>query len=424
MSNSATSNKKTNLHELAARSRQAAFRLSSAGSTEKNAALREMADLLRSKADEILGENSKDVADAKAKKRPPALVDRLTLTNKRIEDMASGLEEVAALPDPVGEVTRMWRRPNGLLVGQMRIPLGVILLIYEARPNVTADAAGLCIKSGNSIILRGGSESLRSNMAVGRVLMRGLKKAGLPEDAIQVVPTADRKAIDSLLQMEETIDLVIPRGGEQLIRRVVDISRIPVLKHYKGVCHVFVDSKAQLKMARDICFNAKVQRPGVCNAMETMLVHKGIARKFLPKMAEEFKKAGVELRGCPETRKLVKGIKAATEKDWHDEYLDLVLAVRVVDSMDEAIAHIRKYGSDHTESIVTSDHSRAMKFLREVGSSSVMVNASTRFSDGAEYGLGAEIGISTSRLHAFGPMGLESLTSRKYIVFGEGHTRW
>ncbi len=424
MAKSQKTGKKIDLNELASRSKQAAFKLSSTGQTQKNAALGAMAELLRKKSDEILAENSKDVADARAKKRPSALVDRLTLSEKRIEDMASGLEEVAGLPDPVGEVTGMWRRPNGLWVGQMRIPLGVILLIYEARPNVTADAAGLCIKSGNAIILRGGSESLRSNMAVGKVLMQGLKKAGLPEDAIQVVPTADRKAIDNLLQMEETIDLVIPRGGEELIRKVVDISRIPVLKHYKGVCHVFVDSKAQLKMAQDICYNAKVQRPGVCNAMETMLVHKGIAKKFLPKMAERFKKAGVELRGCSETRKIIKGIKAATKKDWYEEYLDLILAVRVVESLDEAIAHIRQYGSDHTESVVSSDHTRAMRFLTEVGSSSVMINASTRFSDGGEYGLGAEIGISTSRLHAFGPMGLESLTSRKYIVFGEGHTRW
>ena len=414
---------KNSLKNIAVRSKKAAAKISMVGAELKNRALIEMAAGLRNKAGEILEENVIDVNEARAMGQSPALLDRLRLTRDRIEDMARGIEEVIALPDPVGEITGMWRRPNGLLVGRMRIPLGVILLIYEARPNVTADAAGLCIKSGNAVILRGGSESIRSNLAIGKVLTAGLKKTGLPEDAIQVVPTTSRKAIDDLLSMDEMIDLVIPRGGEALIRRVVEKSRIPVLKHYKGVCHVFVDADADTSMAEEICYNAKVQRPGVCNAMETMLVHEKIARRFLPRMARRYKKAGVELRGCPKTRKILKGIKPATEGDWYAEYMDLILAVRVVASIEDAIEHIRKYGSDHTESIVTRDLGNAMRFLREVQSSTVLVNASTRFSDGGELGLGAEIGISTTRLHAFGPMGLESLTAQKFIIFGDGQIR-
>ena len=414
---------KNSLKNIAVRSKEAAAKIGMVGADIKNRALAEMAAGLRKNAGEILKENTIDVNEARGMGQSPALLDRLRLTRDRIEEMACDIEEVIALPDPVGEITGMWRRPNGLLVGRMRIPLGVILLIYEARPNVTADAAGLCIKSGNAVILRGGSESIRSNLAIGKVLTAGLKKTGLPEDAIQVVPTTSRKAIDDLLSMDETIDLVIPRGGEALIRRVVEKSRIPVLKHYKGVCHVFVDADADMSMAEEICYNAKVQRPGVCNAMETLLVHENIARRFLPIMARRYKKAGVELRGCPKTRKILKGIKPATEEDWYAEYLDLTLAVRVVASIDEAIEHIRKYGSDHTESIVTRDHGNAMRFLREVQSSTVLVNASTRFSDGGELGLGAEIGISTTRLHAFGPMGLESLTAQKFIIFGDGQVR-
>ncbi|HSR13176.1 MAG TPA: glutamate-5-semialdehyde dehydrogenase, partial [Thermodesulfobacteriota bacterium] len=329
----------------------------------------------------------------------------------------------ALLPDPVGEVSKMWRRPNGLQVGKMRIPLGVIGIIYESRPNVTSDAAGLCLKAGNAVILRGGSEAIRSNLAVAEVLRKACAGQGLPADAVQVIPTISRSAIEEMLKLEDFIDVIIPRGGEELIRFVVAHSRIPVIKHYKGVCHVYVDAEADLEMARNICFNAKVQRPGVCNAMETLLVHAQIAPSFLPGMAAEFRKAGVELRGCPATRRILNDVKEAREEDWSAEYLDLILAVRVVENMDEAIAHIIRYGSSHTESIVTRDYGSAQKFLREVPSSTVLVNASTRFSDGFELGLGAEIGISTTKLHAFGPMGVEDLTTSKFIVYGSGQIR-
>lgn len=317
----------------------------------------------------------------------------------------------------------MWRRPNGLLVGRMRIPLGVIGIIYESRPNVTADAAALCLKSGNAVILRGGSEALRSNLAIAGILREVLREEGLPGGAVQVVPTADREAVTEMLKLEDYIDLIIPRGGEELIRKVVEISRIPVIKHYKGVCHIFVDASADLEMATNLAMNAKTQRPGVCNAMETLLVHRDIYRDFLPKAAESLKRAGVTLRGCPRTCEILPGTEEATEKDWYEEYLDLVLAVRVVNDLDEAIRHIRKYGSLHTESIVTRDYGNAQRFLQEVNSSTVLVNASTRFSDGFELGLGAEIGISTTKLHAFGPMGLEELTTRKFIIYGNGQVR-
>lgn len=415
--------KKLSISQIAIKAKEASALMANADTNKKNKALAEMAKGLRQNAKEIIEQNVLDVKDAKKKGHKGALIDRLTLTEARIEEMAKGLEDVMTLPDPVGEITRMWRRPNGMVVGQMRIPLGVILLIYEARPNVTADAAALCLKSGNAVILRGGSESLRSNLAIGKVLRECLLQTGLPEDAVQVVPIADRTAVDELLKMEEYINLVIPRGGEGLIRAVVEKSRIPVLKHYKGVCHVFVDADADLKMAEEICYNAKVQRPGVCNAMETLLVHKDIAKKFLPKMAKRYQEAGVELRGCPQTLKILPNIKRATEDDWYAEYLDLILAVKIVNSIDEAMEHIRKYGSDHTESIVTSNYANAQRFLREVQSSTVIVNASTRFSDGGQMGLGAEIGISTSRLHAYGPMGLESLTVQKFIIYGDGQIR-
>jgi glutamate-5-semialdehyde dehydrogenase len=337
--------------------------------------------------------------------------------------MAQGLREVAALPDPVGKVTSMWRRPNGLLVGRMRIPLGVIGIIYESRPNVTVDASALCLKSGNAVILRGGSEAIHSNLAIASVLQDVLKESPLPAKAIQIIPFTDREAVSTMLQLDECIDLIIPRGGEELIRTVVAQSKIPVIKHYKGVCHIFVDAGADLDMAVNICFNAKVQRPGVCNAMETLLVHSDVAPVFLPKMAEKMQKAGVLLKGCEKTRKILKNLDAATEEDWYAEYLDLILAVRVVTSLDEAIAHIEKYGSLHTESIITKDYANSQRFLNEVNSSTVLVNASTRFSDGFELGLGAEIGISTTKLHAFGPMGLEELTTSKFIIYGEGQVR-
>jgi len=351
------------------------------------------------------------------------LIDRLTLNEATIKGIADGLSEVAALPDPVGKVTSMWRRPNNLLVGRMRIPLGVIGIVYESRPNITADAAALCLKSGNAVILRGGSEAINSNVAIAKLLQQVLRDVGIPSGAIQVIPVTDREAVDVMLKLEDYIDLIIPRGGEELIRAVVDQSKIPVIKHYKGVCHIFVDVNADFDMAVKICMNAKTQRPGVCNAMETLLVHKDIAERFLPVMAGEFRKAGVVLKGCEKTRAILPDIEEAIENDWYEEYLDLVLAIRVVESIDEAMTHIEKYGSLHTESIITGDYSNSQRFLNEVNSSTVLVNASTRFSDGFELGLGAEIGISTTKLHAFGPMGLEELTTTKFIIYGDGQLR-
>jgi glutamate-5-semialdehyde dehydrogenase len=351
------------------------------------------------------------------------MLDRLAVGEATLAGMARGLAEVAALPDPVGSLGPARVRPNGLQVSRMRIPLGVIGIIYESRPNVTVDAAALCLKAGNAVILRGGSEALHSNRALAAVIGAALAEAGLPEAAVQVVPTSDRAAVTALLAQEEHVDLIIPRGGEDLIRFVVANSRIPVLKHYKGVCHVYVDEGADLAMAEEIAFNAKVQRPGVCNAMETLLVHRAEAGRFLPAAARRLSAAGVELRGCPEARGILPGIAPATEEDWPAEYLDLVLAVKVVAGMDEAIAHIAAYGSNHTEAIVTRDYDRARRFVSAVDSSVVLVNASTRFNDGGELGLGAEIGISTSKLHAFGPMGLEELTTTKFVVFGSGQVR-
>ncbi len=408
---------------MARAAKKAARILATCGTDKKNDALERIAQKLSDKKDAIKEENKKDLAYAEEKGLSAAMIDRLTIKDSTIESMVSGLREVAQLPDPVGSVARMWLRSNGLQVGKMRIPLGVIGIIYESRPNVTVDAASLCIKAGNAVILRGGSEALHSNLILSTIIQEALKDAGLPEAAAQVVPVRDRSAVNALLEQEESIDLIIPRGGEGLIRFVVEHSRIPVLKHYKGVCHVYVDKGADLDMAETICFNAKVQRPGVCNAMETLLVHTETAGAFLPRMADRFKEAGVELRGCPETCRLLPGIKQAEESDWPAEYLDLILAVRVVQDMDEAMEHIARYGSDHTEAIVTSDYARANRFLREVDSSVVLVNASTRFNDGGQLGLGAEIGISTSKLHAFGPMGLEELTGTKFIVFGNGQIR-
>jgi glutamate-5-semialdehyde dehydrogenase len=401
----------------------AARHMARAGVREKNCALRVMADRLLSGAEELKRENAKDLAAAQAKGLTKAMVQRLTLTDKVVKEMAQGLREVADLPDPVGEVTRMWRRPNGLLVGKMRIPLGVIGMIYESRPNVTADAAGLCLKSGNAIILRGGSEAINSNLAIARVLQRSMAEARLPEGAVQLVPTTDRAAVGELLKLEDHVDLIIPRGGEGLIRHVVANSRIPVLKHYKGVCHVYIDEGADLAMAEDICFNGKCQKPGVCNAVETILVHAAAAASFLPRLAARLSAAGVELRGCPKTRAVLPQAKEAAESDWPEEYLDLIVALKVVEDIDEALDHIAKYGSAHTETIVTRDYGRAQRFLHEVDSSVVLVNASTRFNDGGQLGLGAEIGISTSKIHAFGPMGLEELTTTKFIVYGQGQVR-
>ncbi|MBI5682542.1 MAG: glutamate-5-semialdehyde dehydrogenase [Deltaproteobacteria bacterium] len=409
--------------QIAKDSRSASFELANLNTGIKNNALLRMADELLINADAIKEANTKDVALAKGKGLSAAMIDRLTITDKVLNAMSDGVREVAGLPDPVGEITRMWKRPNGLVVGKMRIPLGVIGIIYEARPNVTADAAALCLKSGNAVILRGGSEAINSNLAIAKVLKDACRKEGVNDTCIQVVPVVEREAVLEMLKLEEYIDLIIPRGGEGLIRFVVENSKIPVIKHYKGVCHIFVDESSDTDMAYRICFNAKVQRPGVCNAMETLLVHKNIAERFLPEMGKRYAEAGVEIRGCEETRKIIPYAKEAKEEDWHAEYLDLILAIKVVDDIDEAIRHIRKYGSLHTESIITKDYRNSQRFLKEVNSSTVLVNASTRFSDGFQLGLGAEIGISTTKIHAFGPMGLEELTTQKFIIYGDGQIR-
>jgi len=414
---------KNSVRQIAQEALAASHQLARVSCSAKNIALLQMADELIKNTDQLIAENTRDVAQAKKLALSGAMIDRLTLNKSTIENMAQGLREVAALPDPLGKVTSMWRRPNGLLVGRMRIPLGVIGIIYESRPNVTADAAALCLKSGNAVILRGGSEAINSNLAICSILQRVLGENSLPEAAIQLIPITDREAVYEMLQLEEYIDLIIPRGGEDLIRAVVAQSKIPVIKHYKGVCHIFVDAHADMEMAVNICLNAKAQRPGVCNALETLLVHKDIAGKFLPLVAEELKKVNVHLIGCPRTRKILNDITEATEADWYAEYLDLILAIRIVDNIDEAIAHIEKYGSLHTEAIITSDYTNSQRFLNEVNSSTVLVNASTRFSDGFELGLGAEIGISTTKLHAFGPMGLEELTTAKFIIYGNGQVR-
>ncbi|MDT8423776.1 MAG: glutamate-5-semialdehyde dehydrogenase [Desulfuromonadales bacterium] len=411
------------MRQLAREAKAAARVLANLSSQVKNELLNNMADALEAATDQLAGENAKDLAVGRDKGLSSALLDRLTLDTQRVRAMADGLREVAALPDPVGEVAQLSRRPNGLQVGRMRIPLGVIGIVYESRPNVTADAAGLCLKSGNAVILRGGSEAIHSNRAIGTILRAELERMGVPTGAIQVVTTTDREAVTELLKLEDEIDLIIPRGGESLIRFVSEHSRIPVIKHYKGVCHIFVDESADQDMAEKICVNAKVQRPGVCNAMETLLIDQAIAAAFVPRIVARLMREGVELRGCEVTRGFAPEIKAATEEDWDAEYLDLILAVKVVADLDAALDHIARYTSLHTESIVTCDYANAQRFIREVNSSVAMVNASTRFSDGNQFGLGAEIGISTTKLHSFGPMGLEDLTTRKFIVFGDGQVR-
>lgn len=413
----------TSVTDIAKNARRAANALARVSEDRKNRALREMAEELVKQKGFITAENGKDLDNARKSGLARAMIDRLTLTENTIDAIARGLAEVAALPDPIGTVTSMWRRPNGLLVGRMRIPLGVVGIIYESRPNVTVDAASLCLKSGNAVILRGGSEAIRSNIALGQILSGVLRNAAIPEEAIQVIPTTDRSAVHEMLQLDEYIDVIIPRGGEELIRAVVEESKIPVIKHYKGVCHIFVDASADIAMAEKICLNAKIQRPGVCNAMETLLVHRDIADRLLPGLGEKFQDAGVSLRGCTLAKNILPDIEEATEEDWYREYLDLILSVKIVGSLDEAIAHIEKYGSLHTESIITSDYANSQRFLNEVNSSTVLVNASTRFSDGFELGLGAEIGISTTKLHAFGPMGLEELTTTKFIIYGNGQVR-
>jgi glutamate-5-semialdehyde dehydrogenase len=411
------------IEEIAREAREASRELRKLGREEKDAALELMATRLLERQTAIMKENEKDLSLAKEGGLSSAMIDRLTLNEAVLKEMAEGLREVATLPDPVGEVTGMWKRPNGLRVGRVRIPLGVIGFIYESRPNVTVDAAGLCLKSGNAVILKGGSEAINSNLALAGILEGALKEGGLPPKAIQVIPTTEREAVNILISLEEYLDVIIPRGGEGLIRLVTSRSRVPVLKHYKGVCHVYVDEFADLEMAREVCVNAKIQRPGVCNAMETMLVHERIAETFLPAISELFQEAGVEIRGCPKTVKLIAGTKPASEADWPAEFLDLIVTVKVVSSMEEALDHIEKYGSNHTEAIITNDYNLSQRFLSEVDSSVVLVNASTRFNDGNQLGLGAEIGINTSKLHAFGPMGLEELTTTKFIVYGQGQIR-
>ncbi|HQU48060.1 MAG TPA: glutamate-5-semialdehyde dehydrogenase [Casimicrobiaceae bacterium] len=403
--------------------RAAARVLARADTAAKNRALVAMAGAIRRDAAKLLAANAEDVAAARAAGHDAAFVDRLSLSAAGIEAMAKGLEEIAALPDPVGEISELRYRPTGIQVGMMRVPLGVIGIVYESRPNVTADAAALCLKSGNATILRGGSEAIRSNAAIAACVHAGLRAAGLPEAAVQVVATADRAAVGLLIADEAHVDVIVPRGGKSLTERIAREAKVPVIKHLDGVCHVYIDAAADVDMAVRIADNAKTQRYSPCNTMETLLVHAGIAREALRPLAEVYRSKGVELRGCDRARALVADMKPATEEDWRTEYLAPILAVRIVDSLDAAIDHIATYGSQHTDAIVTNDHAAAMRFLREVDSSSVMVNASTRFADGFEYGLGAEIGISTNKLHARGPVGLEGLTSRKWIVLGSGQVR-
>jgi glutamate-5-semialdehyde dehydrogenase len=409
--------------DIGRRARAAARIVARSETATKNRALRDIASLLRRDQARLLAANGEDVAAARDARLDEALIDRLALDAKSVEAMAKGLEEVAALPDPVGAITDLQDRPTGIKVGRMRVPLGVIGIIYESRPNVTADAAALCLKAGNACILRGGSEAIRSNQAIARCVRGGLSAAALPEDAVQLVATTDRAAVGELLKLREYVDIIVPRGGKSLVERVISESRIPMIKHLDGVCHVYVDDRADVGQAIRIADNAKTQRYGTCNTMETLLVHQAIAPEVLPELARIYAEKGVELRGDDAARELVPEMRPASEDDWYAEYLAPILAVRVVRDIDEAMDHIAKYGSQHTDAIVTADEERARRFLREVDSSSVMVNASTRFADGFEYGLGAEIGISTDKLHARGPVGLEGLTSQKFVVLGTGQVR-
>ncbi|WP_457570783.1 glutamate-5-semialdehyde dehydrogenase [Desulfovulcanus sp.] len=415
---------KEQILDLARRTKEASRKMASASGAHKNAALNALAKILKEKEQEIIRANELDLAAAKDKGLDQARIDRLKLTPKIIASMAQSCIEVAAMSDPVGEIEEMKKRPNGLMVGRMRIPLGVVAIIYESRPNVTIDAAILCLKAGNAVILRGGSEAFHSNRVLAGLISQALKEAGLPEDGVVLLPTTDREAVKIMLKLDEFIDVVIPRGGEGLIRAVVEEATMPVLKHYKGVCHIYVDKDVDLNMALDIVFNAKVQRPGVCNALECLLVHKDIAADFLPQVARKLGAAGVRFHACPEAiNYLEENAVPATEDDWGQEYLSLDLAVKVVNSQLEAQEHIARYGSNHSEAILTRDYQRAMKFIQEVDASAVFVNASTRFNDGGQFGLGAEIGISTSKLHAYGPMGIKELTSQKFVVLGQGQVR-
>jgi glutamate-5-semialdehyde dehydrogenase len=403
--------------------REAARTLALCSSRVKNEALHQMARGLEEKTAAILDANRADLERARAAGVTRAFLDRLTLTDARIDTMATGLREIAGLPDPVGETVEAWRRPNGLDIARVRVPLGVIGFIYESRPNVTADAAGLCVKSGNAVLLRGGSEAIESNALIAAVLAKAFDKTGAPPEAIQFVEVTDREAVAVMLEQDRLLDLIIPRGGEEFVRWVAERSRVPILKHDKGLVHVFVDAAADLEMATTIVLNAKTQRPSVCNALETLLVDRAVAARFLPPLAARLAAAGVEVRGCPQTRTLVSTARPATEADWDEEYLDLILAIRVVDGLDAALAHIRRHGSGLAEAIVTNDLARARRFTREVDAAAVLVNASTRLVDGAQFGLGAEMGISTSRVHARGPVGVRELTTTKFIVQGDGQVR-
>ena len=416
-------NLKQELVNMAEGAKEASRLLLNVSSATKTKILKDMALSLNKRKSFILKANKKDIARARASGAQSAFIDRLTLDPKRIAQMSASLREIAGLKDCLGEVMKAWSMPNGLWIHRVRVPIGVIAIVYESRPNVTSDCIGLCFKSGNSVILRGGSEAIDSNISIYEVLSAVLRKYGIPDGVINMVRAVDRRAVDILLKLDKYIDLVIPRGGESLINKVVSLSRIPVIKHYKGICHVYIDEWADLNMAEKICFNAKVQRPGVCNAMESMLVHKDVAVRFLPSMLKMFKQAGVQIRGCATTEKIVKGIKRATENDYHTEYLDLILSVKVVEDLDEATAHINHYGTHHSDTIVTESYANALQFLKDVDSACVYVNASTRFTDGYEFGMGAEIGISTGKLHARGPMALEELTTYKYMVFGNGQIR-
>ncbi len=409
--------------EVGQRARAASRVVGQAETRSKDAALHAIADALEAAEASLRAANQLDMDAGRASGLEPALLDRLELTPKGVHGMAQGLREVAAQPDPVGEITDLKYRPSGIQVGRMRVPLGVIGIIYESRPNVTADAAALCLKAGNAAILRGGSEALNSNRAIAACIQKGLASAGLPSDAVQVIDTADRAAVGELIRMAEYVDVIVPRGGKGLIERISREARVPVIKHLDGVCHVYIDDRADIDKAAAVAYNAKTQRYGTCCTMETLLVAEGIAERALPLLGRMYQDAGVELRGCARVRDLIPGVKIATEDDWYAEYLAPILAVRVVRDMEEAMAHIAVYGSAHTDAIVTEDYSRARRFLREVDSSSVMVNASTRFADGGEYGLGAEIGISTDKLHARGPVGIEGLTTQKFVVLGDGHVR-
>ena len=411
------------MEKMARRAKMAARAMANLSPSLKKKALVAMAKAIEEKAEDIKSKNIIDLKKAKEQGLSPALIDRLTLNDKRINNMCKGLREIAELPDPVGEVIEEKLRPNGLRIEKVRVPLGVIVIIYESRPNVTGDAAGLCLKAGNAVILRGGSEAINSNMIIASVLQQAAYSSGIPQGAIQLVETTDREAVFQLIKMDEFIDVIIPRGSEEMIKNIKAGATVPVIGHGKGLCHIYVDKNADLGMAEKICFNAKVQRPGVCNAMETLLVHKDIAGEFLPGMIKKFEEAKVEIRGDEKTKSILSHVKSAREQDWSTEYLDLILSVKVVDSLSEAIDHINKYGSMHSEAIVTGDKDAAERFLKEVDASSVFWNASIRFTDGGEFGMGAEIGISNQKLHARGPMGVRELTSTKFVIFGDGQIR-